>query len=180
MLVLMVREGRWALVLATVAVFLLVWLDCRSFKTSLLVLSPLAIGLVWTGGLMYLLGMKLNFFNIVVLPSLVGIGVDNGVHIYHRYVEEGPGSLPFVLRRTGLALVMTTLTTMVGYSGLLAASHPGLNSIGRLAVLGIVATFATAVLVLPALLQTLERRLARSRMEADGPPAAVPERRAAG
>jgi len=157
MLVLMVREGRWALVLAIIAVFLLIWLDFRSFKTSLLVLSPLAIGLLWTGGLMHLLGMKLNFFNIVVLPSLVGIGVDNGVHICHRYMEEGPGSLYFVLRRTGLALVMTTLTTMVGYSGLIAATHPGLNSIGRLAVIGIGATFVTAVLVMPALLQTLEK-----------------------
>ena len=107
---------------------------------------------------MYVFGMKLNFFNIVVLPSVIGIGVDNGVHIYHRYLEEGPGSLRFILRNTGLAISMTTLTTIVGYSGLILARHPGLNSLGNLAVIGISSTFITAIVVLPALLQFLDTR----------------------
>jgi len=97
-------------------------------------------------------------FNIVVIPSVIGIGVDNGVHIYHRYKEEGPGSLSHVLRNTGSAISMTTLTTIVGYSGLILARHPGLNSIGNLAVIGISATYLTAMVVLPALLQFFEKR----------------------
>jgi predicted RND superfamily exporter protein len=121
-----------------------------------MVLSPLAIGIIWMGGVMYLVGMKLNLFNIVVIPSIIGIGVDNGVHIYHRYMEQGKGSLYFVLRHTGLAISMTTLTTIVGYSGLILASHPGLNSIGSLAVIGISATFLAAVVALPAFLQSTE------------------------
>ncbi len=112
---------------------------------------------------MFLFGIKLNFFNIVVLPSVIGIGVDNGVHIYHRYREEGPGSLYFVLKNTGVAVSMTTLTTIVGYSGLILARHPGLNSIGDLAIIGIGSAFVTAVLVLPALLQFFEARIRQSR-----------------
>jgi len=107
---------------------------------------------------MYLTGMKLNFFNIVVLPSVIGIGVDNGVHIYHRYLEEGPGSLYYVLKNTGLAISMTTLTTIAGYSGLILANHPGLNSIGDLAVIGIISTYVTAMILLPALLQFFEKK----------------------
>lgn len=157
MLIIMVREGRIAGILTFVIVFVIVLWNFRSLKAAVLVLSPLAIGVVWMGGLMFLFGMKLNFFNIVVLPSVIGIGVDNGVHLCHRYLEEGPGSLLFVLRHTGLAIAMTTLTTIVGYSGLILASHPGLTSIGKLAVIGISSTFLTAVLVLPALIQWTAR-----------------------
>ena len=158
LLVLMVREGKLTVVLAFTVVFLLVFADFRSLKATLLVLTPLAIGFFLIGGVMHVVGMKLNFFNVVVLPTIIGIGVDNGVHIYHRYLEEGPGSLRLVLRRTGLAIAMTTSTTIVGYSGLILARHPGLNSIGLLAVIGISATFVAAVVVLPALLQVLEEK----------------------
>jgi len=160
MLVLMLSEGKWAMALSLVAVFLLVWLDFRSFRGSLLVMTPLMVAFVWTGGLMALLGMKLNFYNLVVFPSMVGIGVDNGVHLFHRYLEEGRGSLPFVVRRTGWAITMTTLTTIVGYSGLVFAHHKGLQSMGLVAVLGIGMAFVTAVVVLPSVIQALENRKA--------------------
>jgi len=158
MLVILVKEGRMAVIVTFLVVFIIVFLDFRNLKAALMVLSPLMVGVLWMGVVMYLTGMKLNFFNIVVIPSVIGIGVDNGVHIYHRYQEEGPGSLYFVLRNTGLAILMTTITTIVGYSGLIMASHPGLNSIGDLAVIGITSTFITAILLLPALLQWFEKK----------------------
>ncbi len=102
----------------------------------MLIVVPLVFGMVWTGGLMVALGMELDFFNMVVFPSLVGIGVDEGVHIHHRYREEGPGSLPFVVGRTGAAVTLTTVPTMVGYAGLALAHHPGLRASGILAVPG--------------------------------------------
>ncbi|RMF57096.1 MAG: hypothetical protein D6748_11990 [Calditrichaeota bacterium] len=157
MLVILTREGRLAILITFLVVFLIVWIDFRSFRSALIVLSPLILGIIWMGGMMYLLGMKMNFFNIVVIPSVIGIGVDNGVHIYYRYLEEGRGSLYHVLKTTGLAILMTNLTTIVGYSGLIMARHPGLNSIGDLAVIGISSTFLTAIIVLPSLLQWLEK-----------------------
>lgn len=158
MLVILIKEGRQAVLITFVVVFLVVLADFRSLKETLLVLSPLIIGVLWMGGLMYLADLRFNFFNIVVIPSVLGIGVDNGVHIYHRYKEEGRGSLIHVLKNTGSAIVMTNLTTIVGYSGLIVASHPGLNSIGDLAIIGLVATFITAMVVLPAILKYLEKR----------------------
>ncbi|MFQ5601946.1 MAG: RND family transporter [bacterium] len=161
MLTILIREGRLAVILTFFVVFIIVFIDFNSFKATLFVLTPLVVGVVWMGVVMYLTGMKLNFFNIVVLPSIIGIGVDNGVHLYHRYLEEGPGSLYHVLRNTGMAIAMTTLTTIVGYSGLILARHPGLNSIGDLAIIGISAAFVTAMLVLPALLQFLEKKTSK-------------------
>ncbi len=158
MLLIMIKEGKLAVLLTLLVVFVIVLIDFRKLGATLLVLSPLLVGVAWMGLAMFLMGMKLNFFNIVVFPSIIGVGVDNGVHIYHRYREEGPGSLLHVLKNTGMAISMTTATTIVGYSGLILASHPGLNSIGDLAVIGLLATFVTAMIVLPALLQSIESR----------------------
>ncbi len=158
MLTMITHEGPVAVVLSLTVVFLIILANFRSVGAAVLVVLPLMLGLVWLGGIMHLVGMKLNFFNVVVFPSVVGIGVDDGVHIYHRYREEGPGSLPFVLKRTGLAVTITTVTTMVGYSGLLLAVHPGLQSIGLAAVIGLGTAFLTAVFVLPAILEILQRR----------------------
>lgn len=158
MLVVLRREGRLAILLSLVVVFTIVALQFRGPARAALVMTPLLGGMVLMGGLMWAFGMKLNMFNIVVLPSIVGIGVDSGVHLYHRYREEGPGSLPVVVRRTGLAVAVATVTTMLGFAGLLLATHPGLVSIGKLAILGLSAVLATSLLPFPALLQALENR----------------------
>ena len=152
-----IREGKLAVVLSFLVVFLIILVDVRSLKNTLLVISPLVLGLTWMGGLMFLLGIKLNLFNMVVLPSVVGIGVDTGVHLHHRYRAEGPGSLYLVLQRTGPAVAIATITTIVGYTGLLLATHPGLVSIGRLAIVGLSATLASALVILPALMQVADK-----------------------
>lgn len=153
-----IREGKLAVGLSLLVVFLIILLSVKTLRQTLLVMSPLILGITWMGGLMYLFGIKLNLFNMVVLPSVVGIGVDTGVHIHHRYREEGPGSLYVVLRRTGPAVAVATITTIVGYTGLMLASHPGLISIGKLAVIGLGATLASALLILPALIQVLDKK----------------------
>lgn len=124
----------------------------------LLALLPLAISFLWMFGLMVLLGLKLNFYNLVVLPTVLGIGDDSGIHIVHRYLEEGRGSVMRVLRSTGEHIAMSACTTMVGFGGLLLSMYPGLRSIGELAVLGIALTLVAALVFLPALLQWLEDR----------------------
>lgn len=156
MLRLMLRDSPRAISLTVVVVFLIVMADFRSLRSALLVIFPLACGTVWMCGSLYLQDLKLNFYNMVALPTIIGMGIDNGVHLYHRYREEGPGSMPVVLRITGGAMFISMLTTMVGFFGLMMATHPGLNSIGRLALIGLLTCFVAAVLVLPAILEVLE------------------------
>jgi uncharacterized protein len=161
MLRLMIRDSRTAISVTLVMVFLIVLIDFRSLRHSLLVMLPLICGAVWMCGTLFLSGVKLNFYNMVALPTIIGMGIDNGVHLYHRYREEGRDSLPMVLASTGGAMFVSMLTTMVGFLGLITATHPGLNSIGRLAVTGLLTCFIAAVVVLPALLQLIENRTSR-------------------
>jgi len=64
--------------------------------------------------------------------------------------------MPVVIRSTGGAMFISMLTTMIGFFGLMMATHPGLNAIGRLALIGLLTCFVAAVLVLPAILEVLE------------------------
>ena len=156
MLLLMLRDSPRAISLTVLVVFLILLTDFRSLRSALLVIFPLACGTVWMCGSLYLQDLKLNFYNMVALPTIIGMGIDNGVHLYHRYREVGPGSMPVVIRSTGGAMFISMLTTMIGFFCLMMATHPGLNSIGRLALIGLLTCFVAAVLVLPAILEVLE------------------------
>jgi hypothetical protein len=153
MLRLMLSEAPWmvGLTLLLIVAFKLVIL--RRVKWVLLALLPLAASFLWLFGLMELFGWQLNFYNLVVLPTVLGIGDDSGIHIVHRYLEEGRGSIGRVLRSTGEHVAVSALTTMIGFGGWLLSMHPGLHSIGQLAVVGIGLTLVAALVFLPALLQ---------------------------
>jgi len=158
MLLLLQQEAPWMVAGAFVIVALLMLLNFGSLRWAALALVPLVVGLLWMLLAMEVFGLMVNFYNMVVFPAILGIGNDAGVHMVHRYREEGPGSLWTILRSTGEHVTMGTLTTMVGFGGLLLSFHPGLNSMGTLAVLGLGTTLLAAVVFLPALLQWLEDR----------------------
>ena len=148
---LVLGEGPWLVGLAFLAVLLVVLLDRRSLTQSFWIMLPLVAGVILTLGATVALGWKLNFLNIVVLPALIGVGVDDGVHYYRRWHELGCDS-GRTYREMFEPLTVTTLTTIMGYSGLTFAHHPGLRSIGSLAVVGLVCTWLTALVLLPGLL----------------------------
>lgn len=156
MLKLVRAESPWMVAATFVIVALLMLLNFRSVRWAALALVPLVVGVLWMLLMMEVFGLKLNFYNMVVLPAILGIGNDAGVHMVHRYREEGRQSLWTVLRSTGEHVSMGTLTTAIGFSGLLLSFHPGLNSMGTLAVVGLGTTLAAAIVFLPALLQWME------------------------
>jgi predicted RND superfamily exporter protein len=106
---------------------------------------------------MDLMNWKLTFYNLVVLPTILGIGDDSGIHMVHRYLEEGKGSINKVLRSTGEHITVSAMTTAVGFGGLLFSIHPGMAGIGSLAISGLVLTLLSALIFLPALVRSLER-----------------------
>ncbi|NNE71075.1 MAG: MMPL family transporter [Rhodothermales bacterium] len=161
MLKLMQRESPWMVLATLVMVALLMGLTFGSVRWAGLALIPLIVGVLWMLLLVELLHLRLNFYNLIVLPAVLGIGNDAGVHLVSRYRELGTGSIRRVLRSTGEHVTMGSLTTMVGFGGLLLSFHPGLRSIGQLAVVGIGATLAAALIFLPALLSYLESRNAK-------------------
>jgi predicted RND superfamily exporter protein len=119
---------------------------------------PLIFGAVWMVGLLKILGLQLTFVNVMGIPMIVGIGIDDGVHFMHRYRVEGKRSIKQVATSTGKAILITSLTTMAGFGSLLIAKYRGLGSLGILLALGVAACFITTILILPPLLGWIEKR----------------------
>jgi len=102
-------------------------------------------------------GERLQPLSVLALPVTFGVGVDYAVHLVRRYVEEGSRTSGPLLRETGSVLVVTSVTTLAPYAGLVPADHQALAAFGRLALTGEIACLGAALLVLPALLQTVKR-----------------------
>ncbi len=157
-----------ASILGLVLVALLLFLDYRWLASTLLSLLPLSIGVVWMLGIMVVLGLDLNFFNIFVVTMIIGIGVDYGVHMVHRWRDiqalesnaAGVERLVADMGETGKAIVLAALSTSVGFGSLALSHYPGLRSMGFVAILGAVATALVSITLLPALVSLSRRRQA--------------------
>lgn len=158
MLQLLQAEAPWMIAGVFLIVSLLMYVNFGKVRWALIAIIPLVVGILWMLLIMTLAGVSVNFYNMIVLPAILGIGNDDGVHIVHRYKEEGAGSIWTVLRSTGEHVVVGNITTMIGFGGLLLSFHPGLNSMGVLAAIGIGTTLLAALTFLPGLLQWLEDR----------------------
>jgi predicted RND superfamily exporter protein len=143
-----------ASILGIFVVFILMWVDLGGPVKALLALLPLFVGMIWMLGAMALLGQRLNFFNVFVLTMIVGIGVDYGVHLLHRWYESG--GIPEALVETAKAIAVAALTTMVGFGSLVLSHYPGLRSVGAAAILGALSTALLGITLLPALLSLRE------------------------
>jgi len=97
------------------------------------------------------LGISFNLANFFAIPILIGIGVDGGVHILNRHKEEPGGKL--IAHETGTGVLLSSLTTMIGFGALATASHKGLQSLGFIMAIGAGAILIAALTVLPALLR---------------------------
>ncbi len=153
-----IRVGfREAALLALGLVLLLLLLDFRSLRYALLAAIPLGIGIAWTWGAITAAGIPYNAGNVVALPLLIGIAVDSGVHILHRFRQEREADVPAVVRHTGRAVTLSGLTTMVGFGALMVARHASMNSFGMVLVFGVSSCLLSAVVFLPALLHVVAR-----------------------
>ncbi len=160
-----------ASVIGFVLVALLLFLDHRWLAGALLSLLPLSVGVVWMLGLMVLIGLDMNFFNVFVVTMIIGIGVDYGVHMVHRWREIGFGPealqgerLAAGLGETGKAIALAAVSTSVGFGSLALSHYPGLRSMGIVAILGALATALVSITLLPALVALGQRRRAARRV----------------
>ena len=154
-----VRSFREALVSALVAVALLLWLLWRRMSDMLLVLAPLILAGLLTAGTAAVFGLAFNFANVIVLPLLLGIGVDSGIHLVHRHrvtIETvGHAEAPereLLGTSTAQAVFFSALTTMASFGTLAFSAHRGFSSLGILLLVGVAYTLLCNLIVLPALL----------------------------
>ena len=113
---------------ASLAVFLVLWWDPRRPTRILLAVLPPLLDLLQLFGLMGWLQIPLNPANIVVLPLLVDIGIDDGIHVVHDW-QQKQGKLS--VQPATAHGIMTSLTLMIGFGTLMLAQQAGLCSVGR-------------------------------------------------
>jgi predicted RND superfamily exporter protein len=144
------------LAIGTIVVILLVVGTFRDWRLSVLALLPTAVGLIWTAGLLALAGLELDLFATFAVVTFVGIGVDYGIHLVHRYQERGNAQQ--ATAELAPVILVAGAITMLGYATLVWSSYPPLRSIGVVSTVSVVALAGASVLVLPALLlQAFER-----------------------
>jgi len=147
-----VHDGRRALLWTTAGVALIVYLCFRNVRVSILVLLPIVFAIVVTFGLLRLAGHEFSFMAITAIPLIVGIGIDNGIHLVRRYLESGRSDIVVIAKASGAALIQSNLTTIVGFGALMASSFKPLAEMGLVTALGVVLALAAALLMIPALL----------------------------
>ncbi|HKI01946.1 MAG TPA: MMPL family transporter [Thermoanaerobaculia bacterium] len=151
-----VLEDAWvAGILGFVLVALLLWLDFRTLRHTFMALAPLTVGILWMVGAMSAFGIQMNFINVFVTTMIIGIGVDYGVHVLHRYLEVRDFSDEEYERgmlETGKAVVAAALSTIVGFGSITFSHYPGLISTGKVAILGATCTSLIAITLLPTVL----------------------------
>lgn len=158
-----------ALTLATAAVH-----DRRAVVHSLLAITPPVVGMGITFGLLVIFDIPLNPANLIILPLILGIGVDNGVHIIHDCRSQSD-RIYCTAPSTINAIMLTSLTTMVGFGSMMIAAHRGLYSLGAVLTIGVGSCLFVSLVTLPAMLTISTRyrlRMPLMEVEAATSPAA--------
>jgi hypothetical protein len=141
--------------LVLMALFLiLLW---GSVRDTLLAFFPLALAAVLTCAALVILGEPFNFANVIVLPMLVGMSIDSGVHLVHRH-RTNPEEADVLATSTARAVFYSALTTILSFGSLGLAPHRGIAAIGQLLAIGVALVLVSYVVVLPAVLEWDDRR----------------------
>lgn len=141
------RAAFWALL----TIIVMVLLDVGSLWFTLLSFVPLVFGAFCMAGSVHYFGAKWNILNSVALPIYLGIGVDYGVNLIHRYKQEG--DLRVAVGSTGRAILYSALTSCFGFFCMAAADHRGLQSFGLTLFSGIFFAMLAAIMLMPALMR---------------------------
>lgn len=162
-------DAFWSAIIGLTLTLLLLWFDFRDVHTAFIALVPLLVGIVWMVALMVAFDLHLNFMNIFVITMIIGIGVDYGIHVIHRYREEEtrPGGNPAAaVEETSRGVFLAALTTIVGFGSLATSHYPGLISMGLVSTLGTLTTALVAIAVIPAYLTLRTQAAGRQRAAA--------------
>jgi hopanoid biosynthesis associated RND transporter like protein HpnN len=150
------RSGfQWAGLYALIAIVLVFLADFKHLRYTLLALTPLAMGVVISLGVMGLCRLSLNPANMIAFPLILGVGAVYGVHVVHDYLVQGTARSYTLSYIIGRAILVMALTNMISFGTLSLSSHRGLSGLGFTLMLGVCCCMVTALVFLPALLRVL-------------------------
>lgn len=141
-----------AFIYALVAIVALLLVITERKRDTLYILLPLMLAILFTAAVSVLLGIPLNFANIIALPMLLGIGVDSAIHILHRFRTSPPENGVLLATSSARAVIVSALTTIFSIGNLAFSRHLGTASMGQLLVIGISMTLICTLFILPGIL----------------------------
>jgi uncharacterized protein len=152
------HDSRRALVWTAGGILVIVYLCFRSVRVTLIALIPIIFGIVVTFGLLLVMGHRFSFMSITAIPLIIGIGIDNGIHLVRRYLESESNGIIAITKASGAALIQSNLTTMVGFGALMASSFAPLAEMGLVTSLGVALALAGGLALVPAVILLGEQR----------------------
>ncbi len=149
------RAGLYAFLVIAAVLFC----DFRSIRHTLIALTPLVMGMTLTLGILGLFGVPLNPANMIAFPLILGVGVDNGVHVLHDYLIRRAEGRSTISHAIGRGVLVKALTSMIGFGTLMISSERGLAGLGLILTLGVGCSMLSALVFLPAVLHLLGGRM---------------------
>ncbi len=140
-----------AILYALIAITIYLLIELRSLSDTVLILLPLTLSLLLTGAASVILGIPFNFANVIVIPLLIGSGVE-GIYMIHRFRKEPPSNGNILSTSTARALFFSAFTTILSFSTLSFSSHRGMASMGKLLTICMGSLLITTLFLLPAML----------------------------
>ena len=131
-------------------VLLVLCVDFRRPASILLAVLPVLAAVPFTLGALCWIGIPFNVMTWLVLPLIFGLGIDDGIHVVHRVLDDPAQPIRVAALSVGRAIAMTTLTTAASFSILLFTDHPGLETMAAVMLIGLPACLLASVTVLPA------------------------------
>lgn len=133
---------------AAMATFLVLAIGTRSFLLPIVIIAPLLLSLVWLAGLMSFIGVAVSAVTIAIAPLVLGIGVDGGVHFVSSW-RRHQGKLEEVFAETGLAIIVTVMTSVAAFGTLIVSESPSLIRFGSQASLALAGCLLITLILLP-------------------------------
>jgi len=143
-------QGGFYAIAAIVIVLLVLF---RRLKETTLALIPLVFAVIWTLGWMGGFGISFNLANVIALPLLLGIVVDDGIHVVHRFRERPHAVERLITNSTAQVISLTSWTTMVGFGSLLISRHLGIFSLGLVITVAVGTAWVLSLILLPVVLK---------------------------
>lgn len=147
----LIRDSRTAALWTTAGVVLIVSALFRRARVIAVVLLPIVYGVVATVGALALAGHRFSGMAFAAFPLIVGIGIDNSIHLVRRHLDAPASSPRQLLAASGAAIIQTNLTTMLGFGALMAATFQPLAELGMVTAVGMGFTLLATILLIPAI-----------------------------
>lgn len=150
--------------IAAVFIIFVLYLTFRRVLDSILPFVVLGLGAIWMVGTMGLLNIPFYANFTIIVPLLLGVGIDYTIHLLARYYQErelghtSEKAAGRSIRTAGVAIFLTALTTIIGFSSFGISEMPPIKSFGFVAGLGVFYVFLLANTVLPSLLVIRDRK----------------------